>query len=336
VQSSDPSAGVTTSLVTVVVPARNEEHFIAGCLGSILAQDHTDIEVIVVDGASTDRTREIVAAISARDPRVRLIGNPQRIIPVSLNLALAAAQGAWLVRVDAHATVPPDYVSKALAHLRSGRWGAVGGRKDGVGKTAAGRAVAAVMASPFGVGNSTYHHGTEETLVEHVPFGAYPTAVARELGGWDENLLVNQDFEFDWRVRESGRKILFDPKLRIDWHCRQSVADLFRQYRRYGKGKTKVAALHPRSLRLRHLAAPALVLWLAGCAALGARRPRAAIAGVAPYVAGLGIATVATAQPLDREARRFVAPAFLAMHIGWGLGFLEGALELARSAKRGA
>ena len=315
-------------LVTVVIPARNEERFIRQCVESVLAQDHTNLQVIVVDGASTDATVDIVKDMAVADPRVELLHNPRGIIPVSLNLALEAARAEWLVRVDAHATVPPGYVSRALEHLRTQKWGGVGGRKDGVGVTPAGKAIAAAMGSPFGVGNSPYHYGTTPRTIEHVPFGAYPVALARELGGWDERCVVHQDFEFDWRVRESGRELLFDPELRIDWHCRQSVGDLFRQYRRYGGGKAKVAARHPRSLRWRHFVAPALVVWLAAAAVIGLRRPKLALAAVAPYAAGLAVATAKTAERVPPESRRHLPGAFAAMHVGWGLGFWEGLREV--------
>ena len=102
------------------------------------------------------------------------------------------------------------------------------------------------MASPFGVGGSIYHYGKEPQEVEHVPFGAYPTEVARSIGGWGEEFTVNQDFEFDHRVREAGHKILFDPSLVIDWESRQTIRALWKQYRRYGKGKAKVVLCPPR------------------------------------------------------------------------------------------
>ncbi|MDT0277370.1 glycosyltransferase family 2 protein [Blastococcus goldschmidtiae] len=334
-QDVAPQGAHADELVTVVIPARNEERAIRDCVASIQAQTHRNLQIIVVDGDSEDGTAGVVKEIVDADPRVELVVNPQRVIPVSLNMAVQAARARWLVRVDAHATVPPDYVARALSHLVTGRWGGVGGRKDGVGRTAAGRAVAAAMASRFGVGGSTYHHGTTQRTVEHIPFGAYPLDVIRQLGGWDERLRVNQDFEFDYRVREAGHELLFDPQLRIDWESRQSVPALFSQYRRYGHGKVRVARLHPASLRVRHLAAPALVATAATAAVVAVRRPGRAAAMMAPYVVALGLASARTARTLDREAKPWVAPAFLAMHVGWGLGFWKGVAEAAQERLRG-
>lgn len=313
---------------TVIIPARDEEQFIGSCLDAVLAQDLPELQVIVVDGASRDRTADVVRDYARRDPRVELLSNPAGIIPVSLNLAVAAARAPWLVRIDAHATVPPNYVRTAVTHLQQGTWAGVGGRKDGNGVTPAGRAVAAVMASRFGVGNSAYHYATDVQEVEHVPFGAYDVAVVRQLGGWDERLTVNQDFEFDYRLRRAGHRLLFDPAMTIRWHCRQSVGDLFHQYFRYGRGKVRVAALHRDSLRARHLAAPMLVVsWLAGLALL-AVSPWIGLALLLPYAGALVVASLLTVRQVDAAARKYVPGAFVAMHVGWGLGFLQGLLRL--------
>jgi succinoglycan biosynthesis protein ExoA len=323
---------LANDLVTVVIPARDEAASIDACLDSVLGQSHRNLQVIVVDGASTDATPDRVRERAHRDPRVELLANPAAIIPVSLNLALSAARGRWFVRIDAHATVPPDYVAMAIAHLRGGRYAAVGGRKDGVGVTPAGRAIAAAMASPFGVGNSAYHYATEEREVDHVPFGAYSVEVARQLGGWDERLTVNQDFEFDHRLRRSGHRILLDPEMVIHWHSRQSIRELFAQYHRYGRGKAAVARLHPSSVALRHLAAPALVLsWAIAAVLFASGRRRLASALLAPYASGLVLASVRVAAGLDDGASKVrVLPAFLAMHGGWGWGFLQGVIVAMR------
>lgn len=317
--------------VTVVVPAWNEETHIRTCLESVLGQSHSDLEVIVIDGASTDRTRDIVAEIGDRDPRVRLVENPDKIIPRGLNQAVRAARGRYLVRVDAHSSVNRDYVAVLVDHLRTGRWGGVGGRKDGTGHTAAGRAIAAAMGSRFGVGNSTYHHGTTPQEVEHIPFGAYPLEVIRDLGGWDERLRVNQDFEFDYRVRQSGRKLLFDPAARIAWLSRQTIRSFFRQYFRYGVGKTVVLRLHPESMNPRHAAPPLLVAAFGLALLLLPLAPFVSAGLVMPYLLALAGASVLTARRVRGvKAKLFVPIAFLAMHFGWGIGFFRG---LARPTK---
>lgn len=314
--------------VTVVIPARNEEVALRACLDSIRRQREQSLQILVVDGESDDGTRELVLNYAKEDERIEILDNPFRTVPYALNIALEKAAAEVLVRVDAHATVPPDYVARAADLLETGQWGGVGGVKRGVGRTRAGQAIAAAMASPFGVGGSIYHYGTERREVDHIPFGAYPVALARAVGGWGEEFTVNQDFEFDQRIRQSGRPLLFDPNLVIDWECRQSLRDLFRQYRRYGKGKVKVMARHPRSVRPRHLLPPALVAY-GGALAIAVFLPgtdrRLLAAAAAPYpLAVLAAAGKTSGNVADPGAGLYLPGAFIAMHVGWGVGFWEG------------
>jgi succinoglycan biosynthesis protein ExoA len=319
-------------LVTVLIPARNEEESLGACLASVRAQDHPDLQIVVVDGASTDATADVVRSHMREDARVELVHIDRPNIPASLNLGLSRARGRWLVRVDAHSTIPETYVSTAVRRLREGTWGGVGGRKDGVGRTAAGRAIAVAMSSRLGVGNSTYHHGTEAQEVDHLPFGAYPVAVVREAGGWDESLTANEDFEFDYRLRRAGLRLLFEPGMVIHWHCRQSLPDLFRQYQRYGRGKVDVALMHPASLSPRHLAPPLFVVYVAAAAALGTRRPLLAQAMVAPYAVALAVESARLSRQLEGPAERLRVPgAIAAMHVGWGTGVWSGLAQRVRA-----
>jgi succinoglycan biosynthesis protein ExoA len=326
--SQDPSPRGSPSestaaedLVTIVVPARNEEDGIGECLRAILAQDHRRLQVLVVDGRSEDGTRAAIEEAAGGDDRVEVLDNPQRTIPHALNIALREARGRWLVRVDAHSTVPQGYVSRAVAHLRSGRWGGVGGRKDAVATTPAGKAIAVVLGSALGVGGSVYHHGQEVRRVDHIPFGAYPTALLEAVGGWDERMLANEDFELDHRLRLAGHELLFDPELRIAWRSRQSLGDLFAQYRRYGRGKALVAIKHPGSLRGRHLAPPLFVAGVVVTSLLHRKAFRGLALAYACSVAG---ASAALGRRLeDRGARRYLPGVFPCMHLGYGIGFWE-------------
>jgi succinoglycan biosynthesis protein ExoA len=305
----------TDDLVSVIVPARNEEDSIGAALAALRRQDHPALQIIVVDGGSTDGTVAVVRRHMAEDPRIELLHNPRQVIPSALNIALAAARGRWLVRMDAHSTVDETYVSAAVTRLREGRWGGVGGRKDGAGTTPAGRAIAAALGSRFGVGGSVYHYGTEEQRVDHIPFGSYPTELLRRLGGWDEHLVCNEDYELDYRVRRLGAVLLFDPRLRISWQNRQTLGSLYQQYRRYGAGKLDVACLHPDSLRLRHVIPPLLVPYLAAAGAVA-------------------VASVRTARTLeDPAARPYLPAAFVAMHVGWGVGVWSRAVQRLRGAR---
>jgi succinoglycan biosynthesis protein ExoA len=315
----------SSELVTVVIPARNEEGFLGACLDSVRGQDYRNLQIVVVDGASTDKTADVVRARMADDDRIELLTNPHQTIPRSLNQAVAAARGRWLVRVDAHSTVPADYVSIAVERLREGGWGGVGGRKDGVGRTSAGRAIAVAMGSRFGVGNSTYHYGTEPQEVDHLPFGAYPVELIRRHGGWDESLVANEDFEFDYRLLQAGEKLLFEPRMVIHWHCRQSLQDLYRQYRRYGQGKVDVVRRHPQSLSVRHMVPPAFVAYSALGAVVATRHPGRSALMLAPYAVAIAAATAKTASRLESRGDQMKLPgAFVAMHVGWGVGFWEG------------
>lgn len=311
-------------LASVVVPVRDEERSIDACLRSIRAQTHEDLEILVVEGGSEDRTREIVRSHAEQDDRIRLLDNPDAIIPAALNVALRAVSGRWFIRIDAHATVPPRYVQHIVDRLREG-WGGVGGRKDAVGRTPTGRAIAVAMGSRFGVGGSVYHYGTDPQQVEHVPFGAYPVELARELGGWDEELTSAQDVEFDQRVVASGRRLLFDPGIRIDWECRRTVAGLFHQYRRYGMGKARVVAKHPDVLTPRIFLASGLVGALTTALVALPVAPTASAVLAGPYAVALGVGSVIVGWRLDSWWERAVLPAaFAAMHVGGGVGFLQG------------
>lgn len=315
-------------LISVVMPVRNERRHIERAVRSVLGQD-VPMEVLIVDGRSTDGTREVVAALG--DPRIRVLDNPRRIIPAALNVGLAHARGRFVARVDGHMTIGDGYFRTALQELADPSVAAVGGIRMARATSPTGRAIAGALSSPFGVGNSINHYASTAQDTDHASIGVYRTSVARSVGGWDENLLVNEDVDFDHRIQQQGHRIRFHPDMHILWQVREDLPAFARQYRRYGRGKAGMVRKNGRkAVRARHLAAPALVGVLAGAgvaAAVGRGRLAAALA--APYVGGLVVATVRTTQVSgsgNRPAPGRLAAAFATMHLTWGLGFLEGML----------
>lgn len=312
-------------LVTIVIPVRDEASSIEECLASVLAQDHRALQIIVVDGGSRDRTAELVRGLQAYEPRIELLSNPAGHIPISLNIGLASAQGRWLVRVDGHSTVPENYVRVLVGHLRTGRWGGVGGRKDGAAATPTGRAIAAALGSRAGVGNSAYHYASRPQETDHVPFGAYPVDLLRGLGGWNEDLVANEDYEMDHRIRLHGKRLLLDPAVRVRWRSRETLRGLARQYLRYGRGKADVVRAHPRSIQIRHLAPPLLVAGVLPWLSLVFFAPWIAAATASLYVILVVASAIAAARTAGilRDAP-VVAAAIVTMHVSWGLGFWRG------------
>lgn len=316
--------------VSVLMPALNEESSIATAVQAVLRQQRCTPEILVVDGRSADRTREIVAALAKQEPRVRLLDNPAVSIPAGLNIALADARSEFIARVDAHSEISGDYLARGIDRLLADpTLGGVGGRRTGVARTRVGRAVAAAVSSPFGVGNSINHYGTEYQLTDHASFGVYRTAVAREVGGWDESLPVNEDVDFDHRILLAGHRIAYDPEMVLDWQVRETIGQLFRQYRRYGRGKAAMVRKNGRrAIRTRHVVAPGVVLGTAAALLITPWLPPALLIP-GSYLAGVAAVSVLTwLRHPDREQLSMVAlpAAFVATHFGWGLGFLEGLL----------
>ncbi|MVA77261.1 glycosyltransferase [Auraticoccus sp. F435] len=316
--------------ISILMPTLNEEKSVAAAVRSALQQEGVDVEVLVVDGGSVDRTREIVAEIAAEDPRVRLLDNPRSIIPAALNIGLAAASGEFVARLDAHCSISHDYLRRGVDRLRSDpAMASVGGCRTGVGRGPVGRAIALVLSSPAAIGDSINHFAVTAQLTDHASQAVTRTAAARAVGGWDEQLLVNEDVDFDHRLIRAGHRIGYDPQMRVSWEVRETLPALARQYRRYGRGKGLMTRKNGvGALRARHLVPPAAVVGGAGVLLAGLRRPALWLL-VAPY---LLLVLAASVQCWRRRPRGEQVSAlslvlgFVVVHGCWGLGFLEGAL----------
>lgn len=275
--------------------------------------DEATLEVIVVDGDSTDGTAEL-----ARSAGATVVANPQRTTPTALNRGLAAAQGEVLIRFDAHSEMRPGYVAACLRALAE-EPGAVnvGGWCDVQGVGAWGDAVAAALRSRFGVGNPRLWRRPSESGrkdVETVPFGCFPTVVLRSVGGWRPDLLRNQDFELNHRLRATGGRIVYDPQISFVYRPRESLGALWKQYWQFGEWKAIVLSDAPTSLRPRQLAPLGLLVAAAGSLA-GGRAGRAGRGAVALYL-------VAVSSVAGNSRNWRVAPVLVTIHSAWALGFV--------------
>ncbi len=253
--------------VSVIIPARNEENFIEKCIESFLTCDYPKelIEVIVVDGMSEDRTREIVGEISRRDDRVLLVHNERKITPVALNLGVKASKGEYIFFSGAHSEMPSDYVSKCIKNSIETGADNVGGvmKTEPRVKSAVGIAISKVLSSPLGVGGAKFRTGVSKpTEVDTVPFGCYKREVFDTIGYFNEKLVRNQDIEFNLRLKRAGGKIILFPDIELTYYSRSTFKELWKN--NFGNGFWVVAAKRyakvPHSTR--HLVPLAFVLFL--------------------------------------------------------------------------
>jgi succinoglycan biosynthesis protein ExoA len=325
--------------VSVVLPVYNEERYIEACLRSVLAQDYPSdrYEVIVADGGSTDRTREIVEGIAARDPRVRLIDNPGRLQAAGLNRAITASRGDVIARQDGHAEWGADHLRRSVALLLSSGADNVGGRQDAIGDGDPGRAIALAMSSPFGVGGARFRYSSHEEEMPTVFLGTFRRSAFERVGLFDEAYPPHEDYELNERIRSTGGRILFSPDIRTRYHVRSGLRALARQYYRYGRGKVRVARASPGVIRPYHLVAPVFVAGLPVAAAmvLTGRGRTLAITGLAAYATACAVAAQQAAGGEPLAVRERIPVAFAVMHVAWGAGFWAGVLEAVRGIGTG-
>ncbi|MDP9236598.1 MAG: glycosyltransferase family 2 protein [Chloroflexota bacterium] len=323
---------MTQPFVSIIVPVRNEERYIERCLFSIALQDYprSRFEIIVVDGESSDMTREIVNRFAAEcDIDLHLFANLQRKTAAGLNVGLRQARGEVIVRIDGHACMAPDFLRRSVGALAESDADCVGGVIESEGEGVVGGAIALAMSSPFGVGGAAFRTGGAGE-VDTVAFGAYRRDVFDRVGEFAEDIDRGEDDEFNYRLRDDGGRILLVPGIRSSYTVRSGLGALARQYFAYGRAKPEVLRRHPAQMQLRQLAPAAFVVSIGSALLLAlCGTPRALKAAGGAYSLAAAIASLALAR---RGGWRFLVPlpvAFACLHVGYGLGFLAGLLGLA-------
>ncbi len=318
--------------VSIIVPCYNEEKTIRHLLDAVLAQTYPRalMELVISDGLSTDRTREVIASFQKERPdlAIYVVENSARTIPSGLNQAIRKSKGEVIVRLDAHSMPIPEYVERCVAAHQSGKGDNVGGVweiRPGADTWIA-KSISFAAAHPLGVGDAMYRLNAKAGAVDTVPFGSFRRALIDKIGTFDETLLTNEDYEFNTRVRESGGTVWLDPSIRSVYFSRSTLGKLAAQYWRYGFWKFKMLRRYPRTLRWRQALPPLFTLSLFALIVLSLFIGFARIllaAQLSGYFFVLTLAGLKIAVEKKTGFPLFGLPlAISTMHLAWGAGFL--------------
>jgi cellulose synthase/poly-beta-1,6-N-acetylglucosamine synthase-like glycosyltransferase len=319
--------------VSVIMPVRNESRFIQRSLRAVLRQDYPldRFEVLVVDGMSEDRTREIIfSMLSAEQAKgrvlsVKILDNPSGKIPVALNIGLRNAQGEIIVRVDGHCEVQPDYVRSCVGAIQKTDADCVGAMQRPQGESLVSRAISLAITSPFGVGNAYFRYREKGGWVDTIYLGAYKRQVFEQIGFFDEEMVCNEDDEFTFRIRQAGGGVWLEPSLQCRYYPRTTFGGLWNQYFRFGLYKVLVIKKRRRVASLRHLVPAFFVIcFIAACLAATFSADISWMVPVAiPYIFFTLLFSCWAARK-EIILSPFVAFSFLVIHISYGLGFIAG------------
>jgi len=320
------------NFVSIIVPCYNEEKSISFLLDALDRQNYQKefMEVIIVDGLSTDNTiKEIMTFAEVHpDLKVRVIPNPKKIIPAAINLGILNSNGEIIVRMDAHSVPDQNYVKYCVENLMNNVAANVGGKWQIIpgSETIIAKCIALATGHPFGVGDAKYRYSQSSEYVDTVPFGSFYKSLTDEIGLFNEELLANEDYEFNVRIRKSGKKIYFDPRIKTKYIARENWVDLAKQYWRYGYWKFKMLRKYPETIRWRQAIPPVFVAGIILLLVIALFYSKALILFsfiMSVYILFLVLGTLFSPKKMKNFLCIFGVPiSIMVMHFSWGLGFI--------------
>lgn len=314
----------TITPVSIVIPTLNEEEHIQKLLHQFSTMDAGVVrEIIVVDGGSSDRTGELVAAAIARDRRIRWLSNPKRLQSAGINLAVRSLDPATrtIIRLDAHSRYPKDYVSVLLESMDRSSADSIVVPLKSVGKNCVQHAIALASNSRIGTGGSAHRTAGKSGFVDHGHHAAMRRDLFEEVGGYDETFVANEDAELDYRIRRAGGKIWLESKAEVIYFPRNSLRGLARQYWRYGIGRASTFLKHREPLRARQILPPIAVAGVVASSLVAPYFPQALLIP-ALYLGAISTCTVTVLLRERVICAALLLPTLAVMHFCWGAGFL--------------
>jgi glycosyltransferase involved in cell wall biosynthesis len=312
--------------ISVIIPCRNERDHIIPCINSVLESDYPDdkLELIVVDGKSTDQTIELISETFHSNQRIKLITNEKQTTPFALNLGIKHSTSEFIMILGAHSTISPNYIDTAIHHLMTDTTlGCAGGLLKSIATTNSSGIIATAMRSAFGVGNSHFRTGLQSGYVDTVAFGVYPRKVLDAVGYFDEELTRNQDDEMSYRLIKSGYRIYLDHTASATYYVRNSHAKLAGQQFQYGYWKVYVNKKHKAITTLRQLVPLFFLLYLISIP-IGVLFP----VWFTPLFLYLLIAMIISMKHSRKLSDVLVlAFTFPVLHISYGYGYLRGIVD---------
>jgi len=319
----------TLPLVSLCVAMRNEEAYIGECLDSILNQTYPQdkIEVFVADGLSTDRSAEIVTCYAERHPNIHLLTNHRQTTPVAFNLGIKQARGEFIGIASSHATLHPDYITLAVRYALETETDHIGGVVKAISLTSVGQAISLATSSPFGVGGARFRYATKPGYVDTIFMGLYRKEVFARIGLFDEELVRNQDDEFNYRLNAAGGNHYLHPDIMTTYYNRATFKSLWKQYFQYGEWKVRVAQKVPNQIKPRHLIPFGFCCFLFGGGVLALVVSGLQLLwafGLTFYVLTNLLVSFLLALSNGWRYLFLLPPAFLTLHLAYGLGFAKG------------
>lgn len=316
-------------MVSLLIAMRNEEKYIQKCVQSVISQDYPQdcLEAIILDGESNDRSREIVCELLVKSTNIRVMPNPKFIQSAAWNLGIQSAKGEIIGIMSAHSILAPDYVTNAVETLFRTKADLVGGPVQAQNTGTLAESIALAMSTSFGVGGANFRYTSQEKVTDTVFMGVCWRSIYQKIGGFDEEMVRNQDDEFSYRLLKNGGRIICNPAIKSYYYSRSTLHSLWNQYFQYGFWKVRVLQKHHRQMRLRQFIPPTFVAGLIICGLLSLFwEPGLWLLGfiIALYLlANLGASAMVASQR-GWKYLLLLPLVYSILHLSYGLGFLSG------------